>query len=63
MLELVHSNIGGSISHTSNRGKCYFIIFIDDYRRNIWLFFIREKSEAFETFKRFIVLVENEVGF
>lgn len=35
VLELVvHSNICGPISPTSNGGKCYFISFIDDYSRN-----------------------------
>ena len=62
MLELVHSNICGPISNTSNGGKCYFIIFIEDYRRNTWVLFIREKSEAFETLMIFRVLVENEIG-
>ena len=62
VLELVHSDICCPISPTSNGGTCYFISFIDDYSRNTWVCFLREKSEAFETFKKFKVFVENEVG-
>lgn len=53
MLDLVHSDICGLISPTSNGGKIYFISFIDDYSRNTWVFLLREKSEAFESFKKF----------
>lgn len=62
VLELVHSDICGPISPTSNGGKRYFISFIDDYSRNTWVCFLKEKSEAFETFKKFKVLAENEVS-
>ncbi|KAM3219163.1 hypothetical protein P3L10_023694 [Capsicum annuum] len=62
VLELVHSDIYRLISPTSNGDKRCFISFIDDYSRNKWVYFLREKSEAFETFKKFKVFVENEVG-
>lgn len=62
VLELVHYDICGPISPISNGGKRYFFSFIDNYSRNTWVYFLREKSEAFDTFKKFKVLVENEVG-
>ncbi|XP_015159025.1 uncharacterized protein, partial [Solanum tuberosum] len=58
VLELIHSDICGPISPTSNRGKRYFISFIDDYSKNTWVCFCKEKFEALETFKKFKVLAQ-----
>jgi transposase InsO family protein len=34
---------------------------IDDYTRMTWITFLKEKSEAFEKFKSFKSLVENDI--
>ena len=62
VLELVHSDICGPISPSSNRGKSYLITFIDDFLRKTWIYFLQEKSEAFTAFKFFKARVENEAG-
>ena len=36
--------------------------FIDDFSRKTWLYLLKEKSEAFEVFKKFKSMVENESG-
>ena len=36
------------------------MLFIDDFTRMAWAFFLKEKSEAFGKFKDFKILVENE---
>ena len=36
------------------------MLFIDDFTRMAWVFFLKEKSEAFNKFKTFKILVENE---
>lgn len=59
---MVHSDICGPITPTSNGNKRYFISFIDDYSRKTWVYFLQAKSEAFATFKSFKALVENEAG-
>ncbi|KAK4401741.1 Retrovirus-related Pol polyprotein from transposon RE1 [Sesamum angolense] len=46
-------------SHEQNR---YFILFIDDYSRMTWVYFMREKSEVFKVFKKFKNLVEKQNG-
>lgn len=61
-LELVHSDICGPISPTSESGKRYIINFIDEYSRKCWTFFLAEKSEAFSTFKEFKSAAERESG-
>ena len=40
----------------------YFFIFVDDYSRMTWVYFLKEKSEVFECFKQFKVLVEKQSG-
>jgi transposase InsO family protein len=40
----------------------YFITFIDDFNRKLWIYFLEEKSAAFTVFKNFKALVENQSG-
>jgi transposase InsO family protein len=61
-LELIHTDICGPITPGSYSGKEYFITFIDDYSKKCWVYFLEKKSEAFETFKKFMVMVEKTTG-
>jgi len=61
-LQLVHSDICGPMQTKSLGKSSYFITFIDDYSRNCWVYFLKAKSEALDTFKKFKALVENERG-
>ena len=38
----------------------YYVIFVDDYTRFTWLFFLKHKSEVFTVFLHFKVFVENQ---
>ena len=38
----------------------YYVSFIDDFSRNTWIYFLRNKSEVFDRFKEFKALVENK---
>lgn len=40
----------------------YFVTFIDDYLRFITVYMIKQKSEVFEKFKKFINFDENQMG-
>ncbi|KAA0040613.1 Retrovirus-related Pol polyprotein from transposon TNT 1-94 [Cucumis melo var. makuwa] len=40
----------------------YFLIFIDDYSRMSWIYFLESKSETFEKFKHFKAKVEKQSG-
>jgi hypothetical protein len=59
-LELVHSDICGPINPRSNGGNRYFITFSDDYSRNTWIYFLKEKYSALDIFKQFKMMVEKE---
>jgi len=38
------------------------LIFIDNFSRKVWVYFLRQKNEASFIFKKFKVLVENQNG-
>jgi transposase InsO family protein len=40
----------------------YFLTFIDDCSRKVWVYFMRHKSETFAKFKLWKVEVENQTG-
>lgn len=61
-LQLVHVDICGPITPSSNGNKRYMLSFIDDFTRKAWIYFLHEKSEAFGMFKNFKAYVEKEVG-
>lgn len=59
-MELIHADLCGPITPTSNRGKRYLLVLVDDFSRKTWIYFLTEKAEAFETFKVFKNCVEKE---
>ena len=61
-LELVHADICGPTRTTSIGGNIYFLLFVDDYTRMMWVFFLEQKLEAFSKFLQFKAAVEKESG-
>eukprot|EP00253_Pinus_taeda_P018707 PITA_18707 len=61
-LEIVHSDVCGPMQSPSIAGSQYFLTFIDDFTRKIWVYFLNNKSEVFEKFRNFKALVENQSG-
>ena len=61
-LELVHADLCGPMNIESLGGSRYFLLFTDDYSRMSWVYFLENKSEAFERFKKFKALVERKSG-
>jgi len=51
----------GPTRKRSPRGEEYYISFIDDFYRMCWIGLLKHKDEAFEKFKVFKALVENEI--
>ncbi|KAL0316660.1 UNVERIFIED_CONTAM: Retrovirus-related Pol polyprotein from transposon TNT 1-94 [Sesamum radiatum] len=62
VLELIHTDVCGPMRTPSHEQNRYFILFIDDYFRMTWVYFMREKSEVFKVFKKFKNLVEKQSG-
>lgn len=61
-LELVHGDLCGPITPSTSGGKRYIFVVIDDHTRYMWSILLKEKSEAFEKFKRLKGLIKQEVG-
>ncbi|KAM1111108.1 hypothetical protein ACFX13_010490 [Malus domestica] len=62
-LELVHTDLCGPMQNESIGGNRYFITFIDDFSRMCWVYFLRNKSDTFNVFKKFKAFVELQSGF
>lgn len=45
-LELVHSDFCGPISPPTPAGNRYFISFVDDFSRKMWVYMLKQKNEA-----------------
>ncbi len=50
VLELVHFDVWGPATTTSMGGCTYYVTFIDDHTRKVWVYFMKEKSEVFTHF-------------
>ena len=62
-LQLVHTDICRPIIPTSLGKNMYFLIFVNDFSRKTWIYFLKEKSEVFSAFKKFKVFVEKQSGY
>ncbi|RVW55367.1 Retrovirus-related Pol polyprotein from transposon TNT 1-94 [Vitis vinifera] len=62
VLELIHTDICGLMSTPSQGNNKYFVLFIDDFTRMTWVFFMKQKSEVFSIFKKFKSFVEKQSG-
>ena len=61
-LKLVHSDVCGPMPSKSLGGASYFVTFIDDSTRKVWVYPLKSKDEVFSTFQKFLALVENQSG-
>ena len=51
-LELVHIDVWGLALVSSLGGSHYYVTFIDDATTKVWVYFLRHKSDVFQTFKK-----------
>ncbi|KAI5343342.1 hypothetical protein L3X38_011218 [Prunus dulcis] len=58
VLELVHVDLCGPMRNESVARNRYFMLIIDDFTRMTWVYFLRNKSEAFYCFKKFKSMTE-----
>lgn len=61
-LELVHTDVWGPAPVASLGGSYYYVTFIDDSTRKVWVYFMKNKHEVFSVFKRWKAMVENETN-
>ncbi|KAH0655443.1 hypothetical protein KY285_030325 [Solanum tuberosum] len=61
-LDYIHSDLWGPSRTPSKGGAWYMLTFIDDYLRKVWVYFLKNKSNVFLTFKQWKVLIEKQTG-
>ena len=62
LLDLVHSDVCGKMNAKSIGGTEYFLTFIDDSTRYVWVYPLKQKSEVFDRFLEWKVMVEKASG-
>uniref|UniRef100_A0A2N9HLM6 Integrase catalytic domain-containing protein n=1 Tax=Fagus sylvatica TaxID=28930 RepID=A0A2N9HLM6_FAGSY len=60
--DLVYSDVCGPIEVESLGGNRYFVTFIDDASRKVWVYVLKTKDQVFQLFKKFHAIVEREKG-
>jgi hypothetical protein len=60
-LQFVHMDLCVPSRQEGMGKENYFMLIIDDYSRLTWVSFLKEKAEAFEKFKIFKALTENQI--
>jgi len=60
-LEMIHLDV--CTTKIESIGGCkYYVSFIDDHTKKVWVYFIKHKGEMFQHFLNFKVMVEKEKG-
>jgi hypothetical protein len=58
-LEMIHLDVW--TTKTKSIGRCkYYVSFIDDHTRKVWVYFMKHKGEVFQHFLNFKVMVERK---
>jgi len=61
-LEITHVVVYGPIKPSSLGKNNHFLLFMDDFSRKTWVYFLNKKSEVFSDFKKFKVAMEKDSG-
>ena len=61
-LELIHSNLWGSSPILSSNGYKYYVHFVDSFSSSTWVYLLKNKFDALQTFINFKTHVELQLG-
>ena len=62
LLGLVHSDVCGKMNAKSLSGGEYFLTFIDDKSRYVWVYILKHKDDVFPCFLEWKALVERSTN-
>ena len=57
---LIHSDLSGKQPTPSYGNSYYYITFIDNYTRMGWIFYLKNKSDAYPTMQNFVTFIERQ---
>ena len=59
---MVHLDVCGPLKLKSFSGALYFVTFINDCSKKLWVYALKTKNQVLKKFKEFHVLVERKSG-
>ena len=59
---MIHCDVCGKIGTSSLGGGDYFITFVDDHMRHVWIYILKHKIEVLQCFRGWKALVEKTCG-
>jgi len=59
-LEIIHYDLSGPVLIPFVNRNTDIMYFIDDYTMMCWIYLLKDKSQAFKTFKKIHVWIQNE---
>ena len=62
ILQLVHSDVCGPFRMNSLGGAQYFVTFIDNFSKKIWIYFLANKSQVLSKFQHLVNLLETSTS-
>jgi hypothetical protein len=62
ILDYIHYDVWGPSPTISYGGSSYFVTFIDDFSRKVWIYMLKRKADVFNVFKQFRALVEKSTS-
>ena len=62
ILDYIQTDVWGPTKTASLGGKHYFVTFVDDFSRRVWVYTLKSKDEVLETFLVWKKMVENQTG-
>lgn len=60
LLEVIHADVCGQMENLSIGGSRYYVLFVDDYSKMAFVYFMKMKSEVFKYFIEFQSMVEKQ---
>ncbi|KAK0580490.1 hypothetical protein LWI29_002570 [Acer saccharum] len=61
-LDYVHTDVWGPSKNASLGGKYYFVTFIDDFSRYVWVYTMNHKDEFLDIFLQWKKMIETQIG-